>query len=104
MDWGLRDARRGTFCRFASLRGTKQSRAMQWFGYIISHKSKPFFDYEGGMKEFCWKKLQIRFAFFDFFVFLQRFLWRINAADIKKHEALCSSCVRKREKFAGKGV
>ena len=38
-------------------------------------------------------------SFSDFFVYLRRFLWLIYAADIKKHEALCSSCSWEREKF-----
>ena len=32
-------------------------------------------------------------------VYLLRFLWRICAADIEKHEALCSSWIRKCEKL-----
>ena len=42
--------------------------------------------------EICWKKLQIRFDFPISLYICNGSYGGFYAADIKKHEALCSSC------------
>jgi len=92
VDSGLRDAR-----LFVALRH-REARSDPEYPFLL-HKNKSFLNM---WMEICWKNLQIRFAFPISLYICGSSYGGLCAADIKKHEALCSSCVRKREKFAGK--